>query len=118
MHSTALRVRVLAAVTVLLLVGGSAPVAHAQVRSADWLRTVRESALWSGASEPAEQFTVLPTGSFLVPRGGSDTGRLLVYYPGDGQSRQSGVAWIAASDVAPSKPRRSPAEGLDSPEAR
>ena len=47
-------------------------------RSADWLRTVHDSALWSGAADPAVQFTTLPVGSFLQPRGGSDTGRLLV----------------------------------------
>ena len=82
-----------------------APAAYAaDPRSADWLRTVHDSALWSGAADPAVQFTTLPVGSFLQPRGGSDTGRLLVYYPGDGASRQPGLAWIAAQDVAPSGP--------------
>jgi D-alanyl-D-alanine carboxypeptidase len=90
-------------VTVLLAVG--APPAQAQdARSADWLRTVRDSPLWSGPADPAVQFTTLPLGSFLQPRAGSDSGRLLVYYPGDGASRQGGVAWIAAQDVAPSGP--------------
>jgi D-alanyl-D-alanine carboxypeptidase len=50
------------------------------------------------------QFTSLPLGSFLQPRAGSELGRLLVYYPGDGATRQSGVAWVAALDVAPSGP--------------
>jgi D-alanyl-D-alanine carboxypeptidase len=79
--------------------------AHAQdARGADWLRTVKDSGLWSGPSDPAVQFTTLPLGSFLVPRAGSESGRLLVYYPGDGATRQAGVAWITAQDVAPSGP--------------
>jgi D-alanyl-D-alanine carboxypeptidase len=83
----------------------AAPAAHAQdARSTDWLRTVRESTLWSGPSDPAVQFTTLPLGSFVQPRGGSDSGRLLVYYPGDGASRQPGLAWVAAADVAASGP--------------
>ena len=73
-------------------------------RSADWLRTVRDSGLWSGPSDPAVQFTTVTPGSFLQPRAGSESGRLLVYYPGDGAARQAGVAWIAAQDVAPSGP--------------
>ena len=72
--------------------------------SADWLRTVRDTALWSGPSDPAVQFTTLPLGSFLQPHAGSDQGRLLVYYPGDSATRQAGVAWVAAQDVAPSGP--------------
>jgi D-alanyl-D-alanine carboxypeptidase len=79
--------------------------AHAQeARTADWLRTVRDSGLWSGPADPAVQFTTLPLGSFLAPRAGSESGRLLVYYPGDGATQQAGVAWIAAHDVAPSGP--------------
>jgi D-alanyl-D-alanine carboxypeptidase len=81
-----------------------APGTHAQdARSADWLRTVRETALWSGPADPAEQFTTLPLGSFLQPKAGSDTGRLLVYYPGEGP-RQAGIAWVATQDLAPSGP--------------
>jgi D-alanyl-D-alanine carboxypeptidase len=82
-----------------------APSAHAQdPRSADWLRTVRETALWSAAADPSVQFTVLPVGSFLQPRAGGEQGRLLVYYPGDSATRQPGPAWVTADDVAPSGP--------------
>jgi D-alanyl-D-alanine carboxypeptidase len=93
----------------LLLIGllwlATAPAAHAQdARAAEWLRTVRDSALWSGPTDPAVQFTTLPLGSFLQPRAGADQGRLFVYYPGDGGARQPGVAWIATPDVAPSGP--------------
>jgi D-alanyl-D-alanine carboxypeptidase len=73
-------------------------------RTASWLRTVRDTGLWSGASDPAVQFTMLPLGSFVQPRAGGDAGRLLVYYPGDGATRQAGAAWVAAADVAPSGP--------------
>ena len=86
--------------------GASAHGTSAQVpdaRSADWLRTVRDTPLWSGPSDPAVQFTMLPLGSFLQPKGG-DLNRLLIYYPGDGRTRQAGLAWIAADDVAPSGP--------------
>src|SRR5215470_1177674 len=83
----------------------AAPAANAQdQRLADWLRTVRDSALWSASADPAIQFTTLPPGSFLQPRAGSESGRLLVYFPGDGATRQAGMAWIAAADVAPSGP--------------
>lgn len=81
------------------------PAAQARdARSADWLRTVRDTPLWSGSDAASVQFTLLPLGSFLQPRAGSDTGRLLVYYPGDGGSRQAGLAWVAGQDVAPSGP--------------
>jgi D-alanyl-D-alanine carboxypeptidase len=73
-------------------------------RTADWLRTVRETPLWSGPVDPAVQFTTVPLGSFVQPKAGSDSGRLLVYYPGDSATRKAGVAWVAAQDVAPSGP--------------
>ncbi|MDQ6670335.1 MAG: D-alanyl-D-alanine carboxypeptidase [Chloroflexota bacterium] len=73
-------------------------------RSADWLRTVRDTDLWSGSSDPSVKFTTLPLGSFVQPRAGSDQGRLLVYYPGDSATRQAGQAWVAANDLAPSGP--------------
>src|SRR5439155_4452152 len=60
--------------------------------------------LWSGPADPSIQFTTLPLGSFVVPRAGSELGRLLVYYPGDGATRQAGLAWVAGPDVAPSGP--------------
>ncbi|HEV7665330.1 MAG TPA: D-alanyl-D-alanine carboxypeptidase family protein [Chloroflexota bacterium] len=96
------RLGVLLALTLLL---SCVPVAGADDgRSADWFRTVRDTALWSGPNEPAVQFTTLPLGSFLQPKAGSDQGRLLVYFPGDGATRQAGLAWVAAQDVAPSGP--------------
>jgi hypothetical protein len=72
-------------------------------RAANWLRTVRDTPLWSGPTDPAVQFTDLPLGSFLLPRGSSED-RLLVYFPGDGAARQPGLAWVRSLDVAPSGP--------------
>ena len=96
-----------AVVVMVVMAIAVAPVVQAQTdaRSADWLRTVRDTPLWSGADDPSVQFTLLPLGSFLQPRAGSDTGRLLVYFPGDpANGRQPGLAWVAAQDVAPSGP--------------
>src|SRR5438067_904491 len=60
----------------------AAPAASAQdARAADWLRTVRDTPLWSGAADPAVQFTMLPLGSFVQPRAGTESGRVLIYYP-------------------------------------
>ncbi|HEY0581438.1 MAG TPA: hypothetical protein VGE94_04600, partial [Chloroflexota bacterium] len=55
----------------------TATTATVDTRSADWLRTVRDTPLWSGPNDPAVQFSTLPLGSFLQPRAGSDQGRLL-----------------------------------------
>jgi D-alanyl-D-alanine carboxypeptidase len=76
----------------------------AQHASADWLRTVRAAPLWSGPDRNAVQFTTLPVGSFVHPLAGDASGRLFVYFTGDGDTRQPGPAWIAASDVGPSGP--------------
>ena len=95
--------RLLAALLLAWL--ASAPAARAQdAPAADWLRTVRDSALWSGPTDPALQFTTLPAGAYLQWRAASGQGRALVDYPGDGGARQAGVAWIDAPDVAPSGP--------------
>ncbi|GAC1327770.1 MAG: hypothetical protein NVSMB2_27120 [Chloroflexota bacterium] len=80
------------------------PTPQVDTRSADWLRAVRDTALWSGPIDPSVQFTSLPLGSFVQPRAGSDSGRLLVYFPGDGGTRQAGMAWVPAQDLAPSGP--------------
>jgi hypothetical protein len=95
--------RVLAVLALLLAVVPSAAASAQDARAADWLRTVRDTPLWSGPTDPAVQFTTLPLGSFIQPRGG-DQNRLLIYYPGDGRTRQAGLAWVATTDVAPSGP--------------
>src|SRR5215216_2944610 len=83
----------------LLLVTPAAP-ARAQ-SATPWLQTVRETPLWSDPGERAEQFTTLPPGSFaLLQANGAP--RSLVYYPGDGESRQPGAAWISSQDIQPS----------------
>jgi hypothetical protein len=83
--------------------GRAAPGSANDPRIATWLRTVRDTPLWSGPADPSVQFTTLPLGSFLQPRG-ADQMRTLIYYPGDGHTRQAGLAWVATTDVAPSGP--------------
>jgi D-alanyl-D-alanine carboxypeptidase len=84
-----------------LLLG--APTAAAQ-GSPTWLRTVRETPLWSGPTDPAEQFTILPAGSSVLLESPSAGARVLVYYPGDGRSGLPGPAWLASGDLMPSGP--------------
>src|ERR1051326_2265668 len=96
-----------AVVVMVVMAIAVAPVVQAQTdaRSADWLRTVRDTPLWSGADDPSVQFTLLPLGSFLQPRAGSDAGRLLRYFRGaPANGRHPGLAWVAAQDDAPSGP--------------
>ncbi len=66
-----------------------------------WLQIVRDTPLWSGPIDPAEQFTRLPRGAYALLQS-NGLYRSLVYYPGDGVSRQPGVAWINTQDVQPS----------------
>lgn len=93
--------RALCALVLALLVPATGAAAQP---APTWLQTVRDTALWSAPSEPAEQFSVLPAGSFVAQEDGRAAGRLLVYYPGDGQTRLPGRAWLAAPDVLPSGP--------------
>lgn len=95
--------RAAAILTLFVLLGATAP-AHAQAVPAAWLRTVRDTPLWSGPTDPSQQFTVLPAGSILEAQFG-DTGlRRPVFYPGDGETRQPGPAWVASADVVPGGP--------------
>ncbi|HET6318276.1 MAG TPA: serine hydrolase [Chloroflexota bacterium] len=94
-------VRLLASL-LLLLVG--APSAVAAQPAPVWLQTVRDTPLWSGAADPAERFTTLPSGAYALLQISGASGRSLVYYPGDGDSRQPGTAWISTRDVQPSGP--------------
>jgi D-alanyl-D-alanine carboxypeptidase len=99
-----MRVRALTclALGLVLLVS---PTAVAAQLTPTWVQTQRETALWSGPSDPADQFTTVPSGSFaLLQATGSP--RSLVYYPGDGQSRLPGAAWISSEDLQPSAPPR------------
>ncbi len=69
-----------------------------------WLRTTHETPLWSGPDAQAVAFTSLPEDSFLRPLGPYLSGRLSVYYPGDGGTRAAGQAWVDAQNVNPSGP--------------
>ena len=65
-----------------------------------WLRTTRETALWSGPDDGAREFVKVPAGttvSALDARGS----RTFVYFGGDGERRRAGEAWIESADLAP-----------------
>jgi D-alanyl-D-alanine carboxypeptidase len=99
----------LAALALLLALGPGAARAAAQAAAAtpsaaEWLRTVRETPLWSGPDAQATVFSTLPVGSFVRPQGGDTDGRLLVAYTGDGQTRLPGPGWVARADLGASGP--------------
>jgi D-alanyl-D-alanine carboxypeptidase len=81
----------------------AAPV-RARVDEASWLRTSAETALWSGPDDPAQRFTTVPAGTYVIGPLSNGAGRTLVYYPGDGLSRKPGQAWIATTDAVPDGP--------------
>jgi D-alanyl-D-alanine carboxypeptidase len=93
--------RLLSALSCLLLVVGAVPAASASAQAAPaaWLRTTRETALWSGPTDPAVQFSLLPAGAQVEAQYGDVGARRPVFYPGDGATRQPGPAWIASADV-------------------
>lgn len=64
-----------------------------------WGRTTRETALWSGSDEGAEEFVKLPEGAVVRPLDTSG-GRTLVYFGGDVEQRRPGEAWIDTADLA------------------
>jgi D-alanyl-D-alanine carboxypeptidase len=91
----------------LALAFAAVPLVRARADDGAWLRTVAETSLWSGPTDPAEQFTTVPPGTSVMgalPATVGRAGRTLVYYPGDGLSRQPGQAWIASSDLAADGP--------------
>jgi len=93
----------LATLCVLAALAPAVPTA-AQATPVAWLRTVRETPLWSGPTDPAQQFSVLPAGAYLEAQYGDVGVRRPVFYPGDGQARQPGPAWIASDDVVAGLP--------------
>jgi D-alanyl-D-alanine carboxypeptidase len=69
-----------------------------------WLRTIRDTRLWSGSGAAAPALDSLPanTAFYLKPLGTFSDGRLDVYFPGDGDSRPPAQAWVDATAVEPS----------------
>jgi D-alanyl-D-alanine carboxypeptidase len=71
-----------------------------------WVRTVRDTTLWSGSDAAAASVGTLPAGvAYMKPLGNFTDGRLAVYFPGyfsgDGEIRPA-QAWIDAVAVEPS----------------
>lgn len=100
----ALRRALLGGLAGLWLLAASAVPVSSQAAPAAWLRTIRDTPLWSGPTDPAEQFSIVPAGAYLIAQFGDQGARQPVFYPGDGQTRQPGLAWIASADVVPGLP--------------
>jgi len=67
-------------------------------RAPPWLRTVRETGLWSGPDAAAQEFVKLPAGAVL--RGLDRQGpRTFVYFAGDADRRRSGEVWVDTTDL-------------------
>ena len=68
-----------------------------------WVRTVRDTALWSTSDQAASKLGELPASAmYLKPLGSYTDGRLDVYFPGDADTRPPVQAWIDATAVEPS----------------
>ncbi len=64
-----------------------------------WVRNTVQTTLWSSARPDGAAFTQAPAGSFLRVSGPEDSGRVPVYYTGDGLLRRAGDAWVDLSAV-------------------
>ena len=65
-----------------------------------WLRTTRETGLWSGPNPDAQEFVKVPAGT-IVRSVESRGGRTFVFYGGDGDRRRAGEVWIDSGDLQP-----------------
>ena len=65
---------------------------------APWLRTTRETVLWSGEDANAQDFVKVPSDT-VVHGVESRNGRTLVFFGGDATGRRPGEAWIDTADV-------------------
>ncbi|MBV9546186.1 MAG: C39 family peptidase, partial [Chloroflexi bacterium] len=66
--------------------------------AAHWVRTTADTALHSGPSDGSQSFTTVPQWS-LLKQTDSRPDWLMVWYSGDGDTRQPGPGWVRASDV-------------------
>jgi D-alanyl-D-alanine carboxypeptidase len=67
-----------------------------------WLRTVRDTPLWSGPDPSATTFAVLSAGNgFVKPLGQFADTRVQVYFPGDDRT-PAAQAWVDTANVEPS----------------
>jgi hypothetical protein len=65
-----------------------------------WLKTLRETALWSGSDEQAKDFVKIPADTTVrvVEVAGK---RTFVYFGGDGKTIRPGEVWIDSADLKP-----------------
>ncbi len=71
-----------------------------QTTQTRWVRNSEATKLWSGPDADADAFTDVPEGSFFRVTGRETSGRLHVYYVGDGLFRQPGDGWVDSTAVA------------------
>jgi hypothetical protein len=64
-----------------------------------WVKNSTDTTLWSGPDADAYAFTDVPADSLFRVSGPEESGRLLVYYVGDGLFRASGSGWVDAAIV-------------------
>lgn len=73
-----------------------------------WAKALAPIGLWSGTDGRAQLFTVAPAGTGLRLLGPTESGRALVYVPGDQGGPKAGAAWVDLDKIAPAAPETSP----------
>ena len=76
-----------------------APRDVSQTTQTRWVRNSQATNLWSGPNAEATAFTDVPVESFFRVTGPEESGRLPVFYVGDGLLRASGNGWVDARIV-------------------
>jgi len=68
--------------------------------SAAWVRTTKDTPLWSGPDDKAKEFSKIAAGTTLqvIEQGGQ---RAFVYFGGDKQGHPAGDVWVSRADLAP-----------------
>ena len=93
--------------TVAALGPGASPAVAAQgsdssqqaPTSAAWVRTTKETSLWSGPDDKAKEFSKIASGTTLQVLEMSAQ-RAYVYFSGDKQGHPAGEVWVNRSDLA------------------
>lgn len=65
-----------------------------------WMRTARETGLWSSWDEAAQEFVKIPPGVVLRALDRQAT-RTFVHFGGDNERRQAGEVWVETTDLEP-----------------
>jgi hypothetical protein len=92
---------------VQVLPGGNVPLADGVTDAVNispttttrWVKSTLDTTLWSSPDADAAAFTDVPTDSFFRVTGPEKSGRVQVYYVGDGLLRMPGDGWIDSGSV-------------------